>query len=86
MGIAGLVLGILGVITSFVPCFGAFALIFGILAIIFGAVGLNQAKKNNGKTGMPMAGLILGIIATAFTILWVIVFAGVIAAGAANPS
>lgn len=84
MSVAALVLGILGLITAFIPCFGFFALIFGVLAIIFGAVGLKQAKKGNGKTGMPMAGLILGIIATAFIILWLILFAGIIASGAAS--
>ena len=84
MGIAALVLGILAVITSFIPCFGAFALIFGVLAIVFGALGLSQAKKGNGKTGMPMAGLILGIIATLFILLWVVILAGIIAAGASG--
>ncbi|HAC24004.1 MAG TPA: hypothetical protein DCE81_03720 [Cytophagales bacterium] len=84
MGIASLVTGILGVVTSFIPCFGFFAMIFGVLAIVFGVVGLNQAKKGNGKTGMPMAGLILGIIASAFIVIWLIVFAGVLATGAAS--
>jgi len=83
MGIAALVLGILGVLTAFIPCFGFFALIFGVLAIIFGAIGLSQAKKGNGKTGMPKAGLVLGIVATAFIILWLVVFAGILATGAA---
>lgn len=84
MGITALVLGILGVVTSLIPCFGTFAIIFGVLAIIFGAIGYNQAKKANGKTGMPIAGLVLGIIATLFSILWVAIFAGAIAAGAAG--
>src|SRR5690349_18408984 len=84
MSIASLVLGILGLITAFIPCFGFFSLIFGVLAIIFGVIGLKQAKKGNGKTGMPMAGLILGIISTAFIIIWLIVFAGIIATSAAS--
>jgi hypothetical protein len=84
MGIASLVLGILAVITSFVPCFGAFALIFGALAIVFGALGLSQAKRGGGRTGMPIAGLILGVLATLFIIIWVIIIAGAIAVGASN--
>ena len=84
MGVASLVLGILGVLTAFIPCFGFFALIFGILATIFGAVGYNQAKKGNGKTGMPTAGLILGILATMFIILWLAVFAGIATSAASQ--
>ena len=76
MGIAALVLGILAVIASFIPCFGFFAVLFGVLAIIFGAVGLSQAKKGNAATVMPKAGLILGIVATAFVIIWMLVVVG----------
>ena len=80
MGVAGLILGILAVITSFIPCFSFWAILFGVLAIIFGAVGLNQAKKKNGKKGLPKAGLILGIIGTAFALIWWFAFAGALAA------
>jgi len=77
MGIAGLVLGVLAVIAAFIPCFGMFAVLFGVLATIFGAVGYTQAKKGNGGKGLPLAGLVLGIIATAFTLIWLMMFAGV---------
>jgi hypothetical protein len=77
MGIAGLVLGVLGVIAAFIPCFGMFAVLFGVLATIFGAVAYTQAKKGNGGKGLPLAGLVLGIIATAFTLIWLMMFAGV---------
>lgn len=76
MGIAALVLGILAVIASFIPCFGFFAILFGVLAIIFGAVGLSQAKKGNAPVVMPKAGLILGIVATSFVIIWMLVVVG----------
>lgn len=76
MGIAALVLGIVGVIAAFIPCFGLIAVIFGVLAIIFGAIGLSQAKRENAPTTMPKAGLILGIVATAFVIIWVSVVLG----------
>ncbi len=75
-GIAALVLGIVAVIAAFIPCFGLIAIIFGVLAIIFGALGLSQAKKENAPTTMPKAGLILGIVATAFVIIWVLVVVG----------
>jgi lysylphosphatidylglycerol synthetase-like protein (DUF2156 family) len=76
MGIAALVLGIVGAIAAFIPCFGLVAVIFGVLAIIFGAIGLSQAKRENASTTMPKAGLILGIVATAFVIIWVLVVVG----------
>jgi len=76
MGIAALVLGIVAAIAAFIPCFGLIAVIFGVLAIIFGAVGLSQAKRENAPTTMPKAGLILGIVATAFVIIWVLVIVG----------
>ncbi len=59
--IASLVLGI----CTFV--FGWFILdIPGILAIIFGIVGMKQCtQKNMGGRGMAIAGLVLGIIASA---------------------
>lgn len=76
MGIAALVLGIVGAIAAFIPCFGLVAVIFGVLAIIFGAIGLSQAKREKAPTTMPLAGLVLGIVATAFVIIWVLVVVG----------
>ena len=86
MGITALVVGIVGVVCSFIPCFGLFALLFGALAIIFGAVGMSQAKKGGAPQGLPKAGLILGILATVFTIVWWAFFAASVseAANVAN--
>jgi lysylphosphatidylglycerol synthetase-like protein (DUF2156 family) len=78
MGIAALVLGIVAVIAAFIPCFGFIAVIFGVLAIIFGAIGLSQAKRENAPTAMPKAGFILGIVATAFVIIWILTVVGTI--------
>ena len=82
MGIAALVLGIIAVIAAFIPCFGLIAILFGVLAIIFGAIGLSQAKKANAPTTMPKSGLILGIVATAFVIIWMLVVIGTFGAAA----
>lgn len=76
MGIAALVLGIVAAVAAFIPCFGIVAVIFGVLAIIFGAIGLSQAKREKAPTTMPLAGLVLGIVATAFVIIWVLVVVG----------
>ncbi|MDN3674026.1 DUF4190 domain-containing protein [Flavobacterium branchiarum] len=78
MSIAALVLGIVAVVAAFIPCFGLIAVLFGVLAIIFGAIGLSQAKKENAPTTMPIAGLILGIVATAFIIIWGLVMVNTI--------
>lgn len=75
LGIAALVLGIITIPFAFFPCTAVFAWCPGALAIILGAIGLNQAKKGNGKTGLPMAGLVLGIIATVVAVAWIVVFA-----------
>jgi lysylphosphatidylglycerol synthetase-like protein (DUF2156 family) len=76
MGIAALVLGIVGLIAAFIPCFGFIAVIFGVLAIVFGAIGLSQAKREQASTTMPLAGLILGCVATVFVVIWVLVVVG----------
>jgi lysylphosphatidylglycerol synthetase-like protein (DUF2156 family) len=80
MGIAALVLGIIAVIAAFIPCFGLIAILFGVLAIIFGAIGLSQAKKENAPKTLPKSGLILGIVATGFVIIWMLVVAGTLGA------
>ncbi|OXB14750.1 DUF4190 domain-containing protein [Flavobacterium reichenbachii] len=82
MGIAALVLGIIAVITAFIPCFGLIAILFGVLAIVFGAIGLSQAKKENAATTLPKVGLILGVVATCFVILWMVIFAGALGSAA----
>lgn len=75
LGIAALVLGIITIPFALFPCTAVFAWCPGAVAIILGAIALNQAKKGNGKTGLPMAGLVLGIIATALAVAWIVVFA-----------
>jgi hypothetical protein len=82
MGVAALILGIIGAIAAFIPCFGFIAIIFGVLAIVLGAIGISQAKKDNASTTMPKAGLILGIAATVFVIIWIVVVVGAFGAAA----
>jgi Domain of unknown function (DUF4190) len=61
--IAALVLGILGFV---------FPLICGIPAIVFGVIGRTRAKEGGPNGGLALAGLILGIVSTAF---WILLFA-----------
>ena len=84
MGVASLVLGILAVIFCWVPCVGQFAIVPGILGIILGGVGIARAAKKGTGKGCAIAGLVLGIIATAFAAWWVFVLgAGAAAATSA---
>jgi len=75
MGIAALVLGIIAAPLAFIPCTAVFAWVPAGLAIIFGAVGLSQAKKGGGKTGLPIAGLVIGVISLIIVICWMVLFA-----------
>ena len=75
MGILALVLGIIAAPLAFIPCTAVFAWVPAGLAIIFGAVGLSQAKKGNGKTGLPIAGLVIGAISLIIVICWIVIFA-----------
>lgn len=61
LGVAALVLGIVAILFSFIPIINFVAYIAGILAVIFGIIAL--VKK--APKGMPVTGLILGIVAIA---------------------
>ena len=68
-----LVTGILSII-----CCGSF--IFGIAAVILGFLGRKEINESNGAkkgAGMAMAGLILGAVGIAVSLLyWILVIAG----------
>jgi lysylphosphatidylglycerol synthetase-like protein (DUF2156 family) len=82
MSTAALILGIFAVIVALIPCFllGFISIFLGVLAMIFGVIGYMQAKKGNAPTTMPIVGLVLGFVATAFTLLWAIFFLGLFSA------
>ena len=63
LGIAALVTAILTFVLAVIPCVGLVAIIPGIIAIVLASVGLSQASRNNAPSGLPVAGLIIGIIA-----------------------
>ena len=66
--IASLILGIFALLIGWIPIFGWLIL---ILAIIFGFIGLQRIKKDVGTKGkgMAIAGIIMGFISLAITIL-----------------
>lgn len=72
MSIAALVCGILGIVGSFIPVISYFTLILAILGIVFGAKGMKIAKATGQGQGLATAGLVLGIIGTAFGVIGVL--------------
>lgn len=77
LSIAALVLGILGIVggtvLSFVPFIGVITFVCAILGIVFGAKGRGMSVAVNGKaSGLATAGLVLGIIGTAFGAIGVV--------------
>lgn len=70
MGIIGFVFSLIGLITS--CCYGL-GLIFSIPGLILSAI---QVKKN--KTGLGIAGLVIGIIAVILGLLMIILLVSVI--------
>lgn len=70
--IAALVCGILGLIGGWFPIVQYFTLVLSILGIIFGAKAKKLAVANGEPTGMATAGLVLGIISVALTILAIV--------------
>jgi hypothetical protein len=73
IGIAGFVCVIVGLIVPLV----------GIVGLILSIVGYRQAKRENRPQGLALAGMIIGIIATA---LGVIILIAIIAVGAGGSS
>lgn len=80
MEVAALVMGIIALVGGFFGVTGVIGPICAILAIIFGVIGM---KKNSDKKGMAKAGMIMGIIAIALSILITIACVACIGAGAA---
>ena len=73
LSVAALVCGLLGIIGSFVPVVKYFTLVLAILGIVFGVIGKKKAAEaGSTNTGLATAGLVLGIIGTAFSLVGVI--------------
>jgi hypothetical protein len=75
LGIAALITAILTFVLAVIPCVGMIAIIPGIIAIVLASVGLSQASRNDAPHGVPLAGLIIGIVAIMISFSWIF-FAG----------
>jgi hypothetical protein len=60
IGTAGFVCGLLGLILFWIPIVG---LVLGVLGVIMGGAGISAGNKYGARTGLAVAGLVLGIIA-----------------------
>jgi hypothetical protein len=69
--VAALVLGIVGLVLFWTVWLG---LILGTLAIVFGALGRSKAKQGAPNKSMATAGLVLGIVAVAASVLILVLF------------
>lgn len=84
--IVALVCGILGLVGGWIPVVQYITGILSIVAIVFGALALKDKPEGSEKS-MAVAGLVLGIVACAITllaILCVICAAGALAAAGAQ--
>lgn len=64
LGIAALITAIVTFVLAVIPCIGLIAVIPGIIAIVLASVGLSQAAQNNSPRGIPIAGLVIAIVAS----------------------
>ncbi len=59
-------LSIAGFVVSIASLFLGLFGITGLIGVVLSAVGLNQAKKEGGSTGLAITGIILGIIGAGY--------------------
>ncbi len=74
LGIAGLVMGIIAIPLAILGCTSVLGLVLGIAGVVLSAVGLSQATKSNGTKGLPTAGLVVSILGTAISLMWILFF------------
>lgn len=71
--VAALVLGILGIVGGWFPVVNYFTTVCAVLGLILGVSGRKKSLKATGRpSGLATAGLVLGIIGTAFAVLGLI--------------
>ena len=74
MGIAALVCGILGIVGGLIPYVGYFTFILSILGVVFGAISMKKLKATGQSQGLAIAGLVLGIVGCAFSLIGAICY------------
>lgn len=74
MAVGALVCGIIGVIFCWFGWFSFVALVLSIVGIVLGAKGMQVAKTTNAGKGLAVAGLVCGIVGTAFSLIAVVCY------------
>ncbi len=73
MSIISLVCGIVGIVGAFIPYIYYIAPLAAIAGIVFGALALKKVKEGGAtegnEKGLATAGLVLGIVSTAFSVI-----------------
>jgi lysylphosphatidylglycerol synthetase-like protein (DUF2156 family) len=73
LGVASLVLGILGTVFSIFPGLFWVGIPIAVIALVLGIVSRKAAVTNQQPTGVPTAGLVLGVIGLAIgVVMWVL--------------
>jgi hypothetical protein len=63
LGIAALITAIITFVFAVIPCVGFIAIVPGIIAIVLASISLSHAARNNSPRAVPLAGLVIGIVA-----------------------
>lgn len=71
-GAWSLALGITAVVLGIPLVTALWSLLAGIAAIVWGAVGLGRSARYGVKRGSSIAGLVLGVLTVAVTLVWLV--------------
>lgn len=78
LGIAGLVLGIIACLTAWIPIVGVVSIPLSVLGLLFGGIGLLLALVGRRSgVGMPVAAVVVTLVALGLQVFWI----GAIASG-----
>ncbi len=77
MAIAALVLGIISIILAIIPFCSIFSVLPAIVGLILGIIDLVKKKKNGGKKGMSITGIVLSGIAIVIMTVWLVASMGI---------
>ena len=77
MAIAALVLGIISIILAIIPFCSIFSVLPAIVGLILGIIDLVKKKKNGGKKGMAITGIVLSGVAIIIIIVWIVASMGI---------
>ena len=68
LSVCVLVFAIIGLLGSFIPCLGMFTIYISVPTAIVGIITVIMAKKVNAPRSLPVAGLVIALIAVGLAI------------------